>query len=290
MAWRSNWKSVEPKPPIGGVHTYRWTNLDNAVAAAEAAGKQSTIRVMGGDYTPAWVQPQVTYVNTHGTRRADPIMWDASYLTPYCQLIAAFCQRYGSDSRVAWIVMAGCGMSDEMIIGWSKPVNVWQSSVPPPNGCGSATYTSAGFVAGWTRCIDTYRANLPTTMRSALCFDEVGHGTPGNPMFAGTETDSILAHCDRIGSTVMVQNNGLHRGFSTNMTGTTMECLTWQDIVNRNTKTTVGWQTVKDGSSSAQMQGAMTAAVQSGASYVEVYPQDSCNAALVPAYESFLAA
>src|SRR5215831_12561458 len=121
---------------------------------------------MGGEYSPSWIKPKVTYINMSGNSKTEPIVWTNTYLDPFTALVKAQCKRYGHDTRLIWIVMTGGGMNDEMVIGHSAPINVWQSSAPPPDGCGDNTYSPTTFVKAWNRCIDSYRANLPATMPS----------------------------------------------------------------------------------------------------------------------------
>jgi hypothetical protein len=293
MGWRTGWNNIEPHAPVDGVHTYYWDSLDYAIDAADKAGKLSTFRIIGGQNSPPWVQPTVTFTNAKsGKINTLPILWSNKYLNPFCALIKAACQRYGHDKRVAWIVMAGAAGGDEMVIGHSAPINVWQNPASPPAGCGANIFSPATFINAWNRCIDAYRHNLPATMPSCINFDMLGHWDPNdaNPMYNGSEIPAILNHCETYRDLVYYQNNGMNNKFVTSPNGTNYEHMVYAVVYNNASFTTTGWQMQNDGHTYDHMETIIETCIGSRATYLELWPNDCMNKKLSPLYQEFLAA
>ena len=97
------WAATEPTPPVGGVHTYNWTNWDTRVNNARAAGMETYVLFTGN---PAWA----AYLT------GGPVTDTQSLI----DVAAAMAERYDGD-----------GLADAL---GNPVVNYWSFYPEPDNG------------------------------------------------------------------------------------------------------------------------------------------------------------
>ncbi len=272
VSWIVAWRDVEPAGPVNGVHTYNWSRIDNALAAAAASGRKSMVRVIAGEFSPSWVQPTVTFTTTLGGPAGTvtvtmPVTYSSSFLNNWTAFIRAYGKRYNGDSRIYAIQMAGAGIQGEMTMGGWRG---WTSTAPPPTGMGSNPASDQIMINTWNTIVDTYRQAFPSK-HTALDL--------GEPLNDGKIMQPVLQHASIYGTMVYFQNNGLRSGMGTVYPGL---------LGSTSARTTIGWQMWGGNNSPSALLGALQIAVNSHATYVEVYQNDCDNAADASAIQWFL--
>ncbi|MGO9265563.1 MAG: beta-galactosidase [Candidatus Binataceae bacterium] len=112
LAMRTTWQTLEPADG-----TFDWSEIDTAIATAQANGKKLSISVTPGVQTPSWLW-------TEGAQAFDYV-WDKGYSFPYCTVVsipvpwdpiyeakwgafvAALGARYDSNPTVSHVKLTG---------------------------------------------------------------------------------------------------------------------------------------------------------------------------------------
>lgn len=102
------WYNVEQK----GDNVYKWSYLDNQIAAARNAGKKVSLSIMAGTWTPDWVYGKgaqsFTYVDKKSsTQHKIPVPWDTVYLKYFTEFLKAVGARYGNNPAISDIKITG---------------------------------------------------------------------------------------------------------------------------------------------------------------------------------------
>ncbi len=262
VSWIFRWKDIETAPNV-----YNWSTVDAAISAAADSGRKSMLRIDGGAYSPSWVPNQLTFsFKPQGPRPYQtvtmPRTWDSTYIADWKAFIRAYGARYDGDMRVARIQMAGGGWLGEM-------------ALPQWAGWVGAGYTDAAMTSAWKQFIDAYRSAFPHHP-SALDF-----GEPLSTYYHAAITPTVLAYAATYGPLVSIQENGLKS--VTSETGKV-----FQTILSASATTAVGWEMWGGNTSSSDLMLAFKTALDSHASYVEVYLSDCVNPANLAAL-SYLA-
>jgi hypothetical protein len=131
-----NWSDLEPQEGV-----YDWSDLDKALAAAQAHGKRVAARVYtsAGDFgraTPGWVfaAGARSYVPDEGAEDAQPVPTDPVFTEKFGAFLRALGQRYDGHPALEFFqTNAGMGTYGEMVWGvpdshrppgWSPDVQV----------------------------------------------------------------------------------------------------------------------------------------------------------------------
>ncbi len=251
VSWDFAWAGIEPSPG-----TYNWAPIDNALAASSAAGKLAILRVNAGHESPSWVKPQLTMTVTIPSRMTItmPPPYSSSFIADWTKFIAAFGARYNRDPRVWMVEMPGGGWQGEM-------------TLPQWEGWWTNGLTNADMSKAWDLFISAYRKAFPSKP-TALDIDEpLTHVTPQTEILA-----SVLRDASSFYPSVFIQQNAL----------SPQHGLYWEDIVTASASTTVGWQMNGTVHTTTFLRGSFTSAINSHASYVEVYLVDCVKPANLP--------
>lgn len=279
VSWLFSWNKIEPTAPVKGVPHFNWKPIDQALAAAQASGRTSMIRVIAGRDSPSWVGPSVTFTYQPGGPMPEatitmPIPWSSGFLTDWTAFIRAYGARYNGDRRIYAVQMPGAGVLGEMALPKSvSPANIWTNPQAPPRGVGSDTYTSAKIIGAWDKIINAYRGAFPST-RTALDI--------GEPLGSTTVMPAVLAHAQTYGDNIFLQQNGLQG--STSPTSTLALILKGASAT-----TTVGWQEWGGNNTASNLKASFVTAIATHASYVEVYLDDCTNPKNAPAIRYLVA-
>lgn len=257
VSWVFRWKDIEPSHGV-----YDWSSVDAAISASASSGRKTMLRIDAGAYTPSWEPNQLTFsfkpTGPRGYMKVTmPRTWDPTYVADWLEFIRAYGARYDKDARVTRIQMAGGGWLGEM-------------GLPQWPGWINAGYTDALMTSAWEKFISAYRTAFPHHP-SALDFSE-----PLSVYYHSNITPTVIAYAARYGSMVNLQENGLEQ--ATNESGTV-----FQTILHYAATTKVGWQMWAGNISAANLMIAFEIAVDSRASYVEVYLNNCTNPADLPA-------
>ena len=85
------WPRVEPVPPVGGVHDYRWDAIDAEVGTMARHGIRAQANIT---QTPRWNAP-TGIINNLGCSNTSS--WAPKDITPYIDLTGAIAARYGRN-------------------------------------------------------------------------------------------------------------------------------------------------------------------------------------------------
>ncbi len=119
LSLRLHWRDLEPERGA-----YRWSELDRALALIEEKGKKTTIRVLGGFWSPKWIyQEGVAYLEVDISKRKRwisedfkkrygdtlrlPKVWEGKYLELWLEFLKAFGKRYSDHRGIALVHLTG---------------------------------------------------------------------------------------------------------------------------------------------------------------------------------------
>lgn len=251
VSWDFAWSGIEPSPGV-----YNWKPIDDALAASSAAGKLAIVRINAGHDSPAWVQPQISMTVSIPSKMTIkmPPPFNPSFIADWTQFIAAYGARYNGDPRIWLVEMAGGGWQGEM-------------TLPQWQGWWTNGLTNANMINAWDTFIGAYRRAFPSTP-SALGIDEpLTHVNPHSLILS-----SVLQRASTFYPSVYIQQNGLNP----------VAGIYYNDIVSASASTTVGWQMNGSNHTLPYLHSSFTNAINSHASYVEVYLVDCVNSAALP--------
>jgi len=141
-----NWSDLEPQEGA-----YDWSDLDNALAAAQAHGKRVAARVYtsAGDFgraTPGWVfsAGAQSYVPDEGAEVAQPVPTDPVFTEKFGTFLRALGARYDGHPALEFFqTNAGMGTYGEMV--WGVP----DSHRPPGWSADAQVHTSEYWIDRW---------------------------------------------------------------------------------------------------------------------------------------------
>jgi hypothetical protein len=256
--WVIGWRLIEPSQG-----QFDWTNLDNDVAAASAAGYRSFIEVIPGEDDPGWALAEcpTVAVTLANSEQATTICVPTStqFLSLWTQMIAAFGRHYNGRAGLTMVQATGCGSQGEMQLPDHNPA-FWA-----PYGVTTSTLLSA-----WEDVISSWRKALPD-IPSALAIEE--------PLGAGNSDvlHPLLAYArQHFGSELWIQQNGLRQG-----TQTTPGSY-GGDLADASSWTTVGWQMYGAGTRNGNLAQAVSGGLTVHPRYYEIYLSDILSAAAAP--------
>jgi hypothetical protein len=274
ISWVFTWRQIEPVPG-----KFDWSKIDAALAASDAAGYTSIIRVLAGEYSPPWASTAFPSVHIpagpwdfgprpHAMNTVVP--WSPSFVAHWRSVIAAYGAHFDSRHDLFGVQMPGGGHQGEMSItgwpGWLDP------STPLIGGgtLGTSVYTDAKDIGMWDTFIDAYRAAFPNHP-TALDIDSPMGSASGGGVF-----QSVIAYAQQhYPGQVYYQQNGLRA-----QTPRTGKYFTTLHDLSASTK--VGWQTGYGNNGTQSGADVMTSyqtAVASGASYFEALLSELTNPA-----------
>jgi hypothetical protein len=247
--WIVHWGLLNP-----GQHTYDWSITDAALAAAHAAGRQSTIAVIPGEGDPAWLIPlcpkvTVKQYNT-GKDVTMSVPTDPTFAQWLTLFVAQFGAHYDHDTRLELAQATGLGDQGEMVL-------------PPPVTGDWSDYgvDTDSLLEGWQDIIKAWRLSV-SPVSSALAIEE-----PLGP-HASQVLPALLPWLQASHPHVMLQQNGLKE-----TTGTGPGSY-HADLLAASSYTTVGWQMFGYGAQNGNLRTALEIGLSAKASYFQIYLED----------------
>lgn len=119
VALRSVWNTIEAKKGV-----YDWSHFDQGLALARANGKQISLSVSAGIYSPDWLfDENVSYLNLNiktsfaaAQQTRMPLPWDQLYQNEWNSFIKEFANRYDGIPEISYIGIGGLGVAFETYI------------------------------------------------------------------------------------------------------------------------------------------------------------------------------
>ena len=112
VAARCSWGLIE-----GTEGQYDWSYFDAVIAQAKACGKQCSLSVTFGTFTPDWVYaytlPAANITMNSGAVVVMPWPWDPGYQQKISYFVQAMGQRYDQEPSVSYVAMSGMGRQME---------------------------------------------------------------------------------------------------------------------------------------------------------------------------------
>jgi hypothetical protein len=143
---RIKWSTVEPSEG-----RYNWSYLDSVFQDATRSNKTVILRVHPGTSSPEWVyQAGAKRLKRPGFPGSMPAPWDPIYLTKWTNFVKVLGQRYGGNSSLYIVGIAGptMGSIEFHLLG---PKAEWER----------AGYTPAKVLDAWKTCIDAFAQAFP---------------------------------------------------------------------------------------------------------------------------------
>jgi Cellulase (glycosyl hydrolase family 5) len=85
----ASWAAIEPRPPVAGVHSYRWGTMDEEIGALARHGMRAQPTLT---QAPDWDAVQGSWVQLQCAKAASRSPVDVA---PYATFVRAFASRYG---------------------------------------------------------------------------------------------------------------------------------------------------------------------------------------------------
>ena len=116
MRLRPVWSDVQPTQA-----TLDWSSIDEIMELATQHGKFIGLSVTAGVTTPQWVYDNgaTKYHLQDGSERSMPIPWDDEFMTQWSALVRAIGQRYDGNPTLGYVVMSGFGQEIETCLAQS---------------------------------------------------------------------------------------------------------------------------------------------------------------------------
>jgi len=110
MRLRPIWRKVQPTQA-----TLDWSSIDEIMELAAQNGKFIGLSVTAGVTTPQWVYDTgaTKYHLQDGSDRSMPIPWDAAFMTQWSSLVREIGRRYDGNPTLGYVVMSGFGQEIE---------------------------------------------------------------------------------------------------------------------------------------------------------------------------------
>ncbi|MDA8168918.1 MAG: beta-galactosidase [Nitrospiraceae bacterium] len=192
VSLRAHWDTIEAQKGI-----YDWSSLDTDISRAIQKGKKIMIRVIAGQFTPAWVYNEGAKpfnFTDNGVPATMPVPWDSVYLNNWTRFIQALAARYAQMPQVVTVQMTGPCDAGEMYLPNKTDEAFWQS----------LGYTDALLIGAWATVIDAYGAAFPSTAVGIDIAYPLSFGDKENVL------DQILNYAyNRLGARLRVQGNWL---------------------------------------------------------------------------------
>ena len=147
---RPIWSDLAPSRGV-----YDWSSVDRIFAIAAQHGKFVGLSVAAGLYTPQWVYDAGAYEYTllDGTHQSMTLPWDPVFQSKYLPFIREMGRRYDGNPSLRYIVMGGLGQNIESYLSKSD--------------ADDAALTALGGLDAWVaaaeQIISVYAAAFPTT-------------------------------------------------------------------------------------------------------------------------------
>jgi hypothetical protein len=147
---RASWSDLAP---LRGV--YDWSSVDRIFSIAAQHGKFVGLSVAAGVGTPQWVYDAgaYRYQLLDGTGQSMTLPWDSGFQSKYLPFVREMGRRYDGDPSLHYIVMGGLGQIIETYLSKS--------------GADDAALTALGGLDAWVAAakhiISVYASAFPTT-------------------------------------------------------------------------------------------------------------------------------
>jgi Beta-galactosidase len=252
---RPTWSDLAPTSS-----TYDWTSVDQIFAIAAEHGKFVGLSVAAGLYSPQWVYDAGAYqYQLHdGSGQTMTLPWDPVFQNKYFKFVRAMSRRYESNPSLHYIVITGLGQNVESYLS--------------ATAADDAALEALGGIDAWVgaaeRIISVYARAFPTTpffITAARVFtndyDQVAlqqvidWAAARYPGRFGIMNATLNANS----STVYYPNEAIYEYRTTQPVGFQMLCSSINDPQRLG----------------GTLQQALTAGVDLGAEYVEVYQSDA---------------
>jgi hypothetical protein len=272
--------------PLEG--TFNWAPLDGVLAQAAANGKRVSVVLGAGWQTPSWVYAdgarQFNFVWDHSNWgpalcnvAAIPIPWDAVYLAKWTAFVAAAGARYDSNPTVASVKVTGLNSKTQEIF---LPTSVKQRITSGATSCTSyddvADWQAAGYTrlkveSAWASVIEIFAQAFPDKRLEPMlipggfpALDDNGNRFPSTNNQDGEVTSDIITMgVSEYPSQFTLQNDGWSDKWI------------WQTEQSYAAQILTGYQEIS--ALKGHAPAAITAALNSGASYLEFYESDATD-------------
>ena len=289
IALRVGWSVLEPN-----ANAFQWGEIDNVIALATSYGKTVSISVEAGIESPAWVYADgaqsfkfvwnLPWGPAQCTVVSIPVPWDEVFQAKWGQFVAAFGARYGSNPYVSMVKLTGLNSSTEET--WlanstaGTPINGGRCrAMNDVQNWRNIGYTRAKVESAWLAMANDFDHAFPNKQFAAMLvpggfppIDSYGNLIPKASCDYQVSTDILNDGLTDYGPGVFVaQNNGLSNTWI------------WSVMVNTAPKGETGFQMTSPlGSKLPQ---AINLALQSSASFLEIYDGDLTTPSLQPAIQ-----
>jgi hypothetical protein len=175
MLWRETWERLD----TNGQGNHDWTFLDACFAASDSHDKDAALQILAGNFAPPWFfnLPNARQITTSGLNLPTTIPWDPVFQTEWEAVQTAMADRYRSNARLRYVVIAGPGHSSESFFA-TKPEEFTQANDLAVSmgysGCDQA------WRAGVTWLIDMYArvwAPIPVVLCTGTPYADTNGGT-----------------------------------------------------------------------------------------------------------------
>jgi len=287
-----SWSSLEPTEGH-----FDWSSVDKILVQAAAGGKKVSLILGAGWQTPQWVYSagaqqfkfvwdQVAWGPRLCSTVAIPVPWDPIYLAKWDAVIAAAGARYNSNPTIASVKVTGLNSKTQELF---LPTSVHQTISSGSTSCVSnddvANWQAAGYTrlqaeSAWDSVMQSFARAFPDKRIEAML---IPGGFPaiddhGN-RFSGAHNQDQLVTTDILSSSMSdypsqftIQNDGWSAAWM------------WATEAAYAHQVVTGYQELS--ALKTQTPAAITAALNTGAMYLEFYESDAVN----PSFESALAA
>lgn len=122
VIFRTGWMLTEPR-----ANAYEWGQIDRHMQAAKRSGKIFGLAIGAGRGTPRWFlqsSPTTLTITQHrkgfGQRQVTmPVPWDRAFQDRWGEFLQAVAARYDGEPNLAYVVIAGVGISFEPVMARS---------------------------------------------------------------------------------------------------------------------------------------------------------------------------
>jgi uncharacterized repeat protein (TIGR01451 family) len=122
MRIRPDWIDVQP-----AAATFDWSSIDEIIDLGAQHGKFIGLSVTAGVVTPQWVYDAgaIKYHLQDGSGFSMPIPWDDPFMTRWSAFVRAMGQRYDGNPKLGYVVMSGFGQEIETSLAGTDADRDW---------------------------------------------------------------------------------------------------------------------------------------------------------------------